>query len=635
MKSALSILLVVTMILSIFTIVPFIVSAEETEIANSGETSGTTGECTWKLDGTVLTISGNGNMEDYIYSAPPWNNCDITKAIISYGVTNVSYHAFYNCSNLTSVDIPDTVTSISNRAFHGCSNLVSVTIPKSVKDIGNNAFIECNSLSRLCVDADNDVFDSRDNCNAIIQTAANKLIIGCGKTTIPNSIKSIGSNSFVLCKSLISLTIPESVTSIGGYAFDGCSNLVSITIPDSVTNIGGDAFNGTMWYNNQPDGLVYAGKVAYKMKGKCPSKVIINNGTLGVAGRAFAGRINLESVTIPNSVKCIGPSAFYNCNNLTSVTIPESVTSIESDAFLLCENLTYVIIPKAVTSIGDSAFKGCNRLTIYGYNDTVAITYAKNNQIHFMLIFGECDNCSAILTESDYYTGQSATCTEDGLTDGYTCPSCGYQVEQTVIPAPGHKPIIEPAVSATCQHDGHTIGSYCENCGEVYVQSQIIPKLPHTPVIDQAVAADCTHTGLTEGSHCSVCGEVITAQETTSALGHNYEVVEGTPATYFHSGLTDGVRCSRCSEWLIEQTVIPRLSGVAILGDADGNGDIETVDATYIQRYIVQIPTPYTKAELMRGDVDDSGELELFDATCIQRYLCQLKTDYPIGEIVL
>ena len=195
-----------------------------------------------------------------------------------------------------------------------------------------------------------------------------------GPVTIPErvtydgatySVTSIGEFAFKDCTGLTSVTIPTSVTSIGEEAFRGCTGLTSVTIPNSVTEIGYSAFGGTPWYNNQPDGVVYIGKVAYEFKGEMASGTAINikEGTVSISGYAFYGCTGLTSITIPNSVTSIGEFAFSGCTGLTSVTIPSSVTSIGKSAFSGCTGLTSVTIPNSVTTIGWSAFRGCAGLT--------------------------------------------------------------------------------------------------------------------------------------------------------------------------------------------------------------------------------------------------------------------------------
>ena len=185
--------------------------------------SGTCGDnLTWDLTGGVLTISGTGEMTKWsLASNVPWYSyrSRITSVIIGNSVTSIESYAFYNCSRLTNVTVPNSVTNIGGAAFSGCSGLTSIIVENG-----------------------NSVYDSRNNCNAIIRTATNTLVAGCQNTTIPNSVTNIGNNAFSDCTSLTSITIPNSVTYINYNAFIGCSGLTSIEIPNSVIRIDDYAF---------------------------------------------------------------------------------------------------------------------------------------------------------------------------------------------------------------------------------------------------------------------------------------------------------------------------------------------------------------------------------------------------------
>lgn len=166
-----------------------------------------------------------------------FEGCLALKSVEMRNVTTIGDNAFGFCSSLESVEMQN-VTTIGGSAFSGCEDLTSISIPSGLINIGDQAFFDCGGLTSIIVDEGNTKYDSRDNCNAIIEKSSNTLIKGCNSTVIPNSVTSIGDSAFWGCNGLTSVTIPDGVTSIGSYAFAWCSNLTSVTIPDDVTCFG-------------------------------------------------------------------------------------------------------------------------------------------------------------------------------------------------------------------------------------------------------------------------------------------------------------------------------------------------------------------------------------------------------------
>lgn len=227
MKKFISVLLSALLITSVICSAPFAVSSATEDSVTVGETSGTTGDCTWTLDYEgVLTISGNGNVGDYSsksqngihITTAPWG-ATIKSVVIENGVTNIGESAFIGCKNLTSVTIPESVKSIGNNAFAECTGLTSVTIPDNVTSIGYAAFYGCTGLTRV------NISNITAWCNISFMESISNPLMDAHNLYLNDNI-------------VTDLIIPDSVTNIGSNTFAGCTGLKSVTIPDSVTSIG-------------------------------------------------------------------------------------------------------------------------------------------------------------------------------------------------------------------------------------------------------------------------------------------------------------------------------------------------------------------------------------------------------------
>ena len=344
----------------------------------------------------------------------------LTSVTIPVSVTTIEHNAFSVCPILTSITIPNSVTTIGHSAF-AVSGLTSAIIPASVTHMDANIFAECESLMSIEVDGDNPVYDSRNGCNAIIETATNTLIVGCKNTVIPGDVVEIAYHAFDGCTGLTSITLPSSVAEIGYNAFGNCTNLSEIHVEATTPpNLGYNVFNGLnlddIWvyvpcgaqgdYENDDDwgefyyiidpcaniyfedGIVKEicvanfdtnndGEISYAEAAAVTSLNLKFNGRTDITwfnelqyftglsmieAQDFFGCTILTEVTLPPHITAIGTGAFYGCTDLENVVIPSTVTTLHSQAFYGTD-ITEVVVPNSVTLMGNSVFGNCSNLT--------------------------------------------------------------------------------------------------------------------------------------------------------------------------------------------------------------------------------------------------------------------------------
>lgn len=605
-KKYISLLLSLIIALSVFELVPFSVSAEDTETVSVeyDETSGTTGDCVWRIEGSTLIISGSGEMEDY---SPRWWGEDRPW----YGYRN----------SITSVIINNGVTKIGECAFTGCGSLKSVTISKSVKRIEGLAFAGCEQLEAVYIE------DLAAWCGISFPTTSyyyypnGNPLMYAGKLylkgelvenlNLPANVVEISDNAFYGCTSIKSADIPQNVTAIGDYAFYGCSNLQKLKVASGLKSSGYRAFcecdslsevivsdlaawcdmdfeyvdNYSTWdYGSNP---LFNQNAALYINDVPAKDIVIPDSVTNIKPRVFYGVSSITSVSIPDSVESIGDSAFSGCTGLTDISFGKSVSSIGEYAFSECKELTSIKLGEAVTTIGQYAFYDCKKLNSIIFPVTIA-------EISYGAFFGtpwynDLPDENIYINKMLYKlrkNDQEAVTIKNGTL--YICSYAAYNNK-------GLMSIIVPD-SVT------TINRYafynCENLLSVSIPDSV------TSIGDWA-------------------------------FGYYYDDNEWTEKKV--DGFTIyGYAGSAAEDYALANgfSFIPISDNPALMGDADGNGAVDTVDATIVQRFATKISVPYSNEQLMCADIDGDGYVTVVDATFIQRYDSHVKTPYPIGEAI-
>ena len=573
-------------------------SAAETYANDNGikfqVSCGTTGDCTWSLLGTTLTISGNGAMPGCEYAGYdkyilPWGD-KITKVIIGEGVTAVGLACFYKCGSLKEVILPESLETVGTAAFYECKKLETVNFGGSLKTIEYRAFYDCTALKNL---------------------------------DFPESLTKIENEAFYECTSLKALTIPANTAKLGSSAFRGCRNIDDLYVYNKTCNLG-SAFqytsldgmtvygyiNSTAQSFANNNNLTFVQLAEFSRTGECYYELdgtklrIFGSGRMGsytYSSPAPWGK-NITSVTIENGVKNVGSYAFNGCKQITEITLPESVTQLGEYAFMYCENLASVNIPDGVNVITKGVFDGCKALD--GVELHEGITAIES------FAFSLCDSLSSItLPESLETIGDQAFYGCDSLSE-FEVPKNVTNIGYNILGG-------ENNLSSITVNPGNTVYDSRENCNAVIeTETNILLRGCKNTVIPASVTA----IGQSAFDWCTGLKRV-EIPGTVRIVGFNAFNYSGVNEVVIDEGVEklDTQAFSLCLS--LKKITIPAsvtdISSTAFNGTK--NFTIYGYEGSYAQQYARMNEIPFEHI-LKTGDVNGDNNIDVLDAIAAQKY---------------
>lgn len=374
---------------------------------------------------TVIITGGN-------VSIGAFSQCKNIVSIIlpEENITTIPQKAFYDCTSLKNINIPNTVVSIGKDAFYNCSNIENISIPNNVAAIEQNAFYNCNNIKNLYIEdiASWCEISFADYYSNPLYYAENFYLSGVPivSLTIPDGVTAIGDFAFYNYLDLISVTIPPSLTSIGNSAFYGCYKLIEVCdLSEAISLTKGFPDNGfisnyaksihttsqsnittvdefIVYCNNSENEYYLMGYVGDETSIVLPDK--ISNNSYGLYDYAFYRNNKISEVIIANNVSSIGISAFEGCYSLSNIVLPTSITSINTNAFKDCANLTEIVIPNSVSYLGEGVLSGCSSLEniTLPFIGSVANPTEQSKSTVFGYIFGQYNYTGATATSQSY-----------------------------------------------------------------------------------------------------------------------------------------------------------------------------------------------------------------------------------------